>query len=132
MTIVMVNEHAENPLKMLAVHDQQPVQTLRPNGPDEAPRDRVRRRRASRRPHHLNTVAAEDRVELAREFSVAISDEKARRFAGFGETPRTLTGLLRHPLSVGVARAARQVDPPARQLNEEKHVEALGARRSPP
>src|SRR5215510_16601872 len=107
---------------MAAVRDHQPVQTFCANGSDEALRDRVRRRRAPRRANHPNTVAAKDRVELAREFLVAISDEKPQRFAALGETPCTLTGLLRHPLGVGVARAARQVDAPAAQLDEEEHV----------
>lgn len=35
VTIVMGNEHPEDALKMLAVRDQQPVQTLGPTGPNE-------------------------------------------------------------------------------------------------
>src|SRR2546425_12384542 len=53
--IVMVDEHGKDALKMRAVRDQQPVQTLGSNSPDEAFRDRVRCRRSSRRPIHLNT-----------------------------------------------------------------------------
>jgi|GraSoiStandDraft_10_1057309.scaffolds.fasta_scaffold3474744_1 hypothetical protein len=40
--IVMVDEHGKDALKMRAVRDQQPVQTLGSNSPDEAFRDRVR------------------------------------------------------------------------------------------
>src|SRR5262245_15360204 len=78
MTIVMVKETLEDALKMLAVRDQEPVQTLGLNGPNEAFRHRVRCRRSSRRPHHLKAGAATDRVEPTREFLVAISDEKPR------------------------------------------------------
>src|SRR5712691_11155557 len=81
-----LDEHAEDALQMVAVRDQQQVQTLGANGPDEAFRDRVRCRRSSRRPNHLNTVAAKDRVELVREFLVAISDEKPQRYARGGST----------------------------------------------
>jgi hypothetical protein len=37
----MVNEHAKDALEMVAARDQQPVQTLRPNSPNEPLRDRV-------------------------------------------------------------------------------------------
>jgi hypothetical protein len=125
VTIVVVNEHAEDAFKMVAIRDQQPVQTLGPNGPDEAFRDRVRCRRSSRRPHHFKTGAAKDRVEPAREFLVAISDEKPRWLDLLWQSPRELAGLLRHPLRIGMARAARHVDATARQLNEEEHVQPL-------
>src|SRR5918996_3959365 len=125
VTIVMVNEHPEDALKMLAVRDQQPVQTLGPNGPNEAFRHRVRCRRSSRRPHHLKAGAAKDRVEPSRDFLVAISDEKPRWVDLLSEGPRELAGLLRHPLRIGMARAARDVDATARQLNEEEHVQPL-------
>jgi hypothetical protein len=125
VTIVMINEHLKDALKMLAVRDQEPVQTLGPNGPYEAFRHRVRCWRASRRPHHLQPGAAKDRVEPAREFLVAISDEEPRRVDPLSERQRELAGLLRHPLRIRMARAARYVDATARQLNEEQHVQSL-------
>jgi hypothetical protein len=125
VTIVMINEHPEDALKMLAVRDQQPVQTLGANGPNEAFRHRVRCRRLSRRPHHVKAGAAKDRVEPTREFLIAISDEEPRWVDPLSERPRELAGLLRHPLCIRMARTARYVDATARQLNEEQHVQSL-------
>ena len=125
VTIVMVNEHLEDALKMPALRDQQPVQTFGPNRSDEAFRHRVRCGRSPWRPHHLDTSAAKHRVERTREFLVAISDEKSRWFDPLRERPRELASLLRHPLCGGLARAARQVHATARELNEEEHIQSL-------
>ena len=125
VTIVMVNEDPEDALKMLAVRDQQPVQTLGPNGANEPFRHRVRCWRLWRRSHHLQAGAAKDRVEPTREFLVAISDENPWWVDPLRKGPRELAGLLRHPLRIGMARAARHVDATARQLNEEEHVQPL-------
>ena len=122
VTVVMVNEHLEGAQKMPALRDQQPVQTFGPNRSDEAFRHRVRCGRSPCRPHHLDTSAAKHRVELTREFLVAISDEKSRWFDPLRERPRELASLLRHPLCGGMARAARQVHATARELNEEEHI----------
>jgi hypothetical protein len=36
VAIVMIREHSEDPLKMLVVQDQQPVETLGANGPHKS------------------------------------------------------------------------------------------------
>jgi hypothetical protein len=36
VAIVMIREHGEDPLKMLVVQDQQPVETLGANGPHKS------------------------------------------------------------------------------------------------
>ena len=41
MAVVMVDEDANDPLEMLAVEDQEPIQTLRANRPYEPFRDAV-------------------------------------------------------------------------------------------
>jgi hypothetical protein len=97
--IVMVNEHAADALTMPAVRDQQQVQALGPNGPDEAFRDRVRCWRSPRRPNHLNTVAVKHRVELVREFLVTISDEKPRPFRGARGESRQIGGPAASPIA---------------------------------
>ena len=50
VTIVIVNKHLKDALKMLAVRDQQPVQTFGPNRSDEAFRHGVRCWRSRWRP----------------------------------------------------------------------------------
>ena len=125
VTIVMVNEPLEDAQKMPALRDHQPVQTFGPNRSDEAFHHRVRCGRSPWRPHHLDTGAAKHRVELTREFLVAISDEKSRCFDPLRERPRELASLLRHPLCGGMARAARQVHATARELHEEEHRHSL-------
>ena len=45
----MLDEDAEHPLEMPPVEDQQPVETLRADGSDEALRDGVRLRSTHRR-----------------------------------------------------------------------------------
>ena len=75
----------------------------------------------------MNTGAAKDRVEPARECLVAISDKKPRWFDPLRERPRELAGLLCHPFRVGMARAARNVHATARELNEEELVQPVSA-----
>ena len=64
--IVVVHEHTEDALKMLTIGDQQTIQILGANRPDEAFRDRIRRRRVQEstlldslqdRPHNGATQA---------------------------------------------------------------------------
>lgn len=77
-------KHAEDALKMwlFAINSQSRHSARTDLG--EAFRDRGRGRRSCRRPNHLYTVAAKDCVELAREFLVAISDEKRQRLGALG------------------------------------------------
>jgi hypothetical protein len=48
VAVVMVDEHAEHPLEMAAVDDQQPVEALDADRADEALGDRVHERRRLR------------------------------------------------------------------------------------
>jgi hypothetical protein len=74
MAVVVVDEDPEDALEVASVHDQQPVETLGADGPDEALGDRVRLRRSHRRPDNLDALAPEDRVEVACELAVAVAD----------------------------------------------------------
>jgi hypothetical protein len=75
----MIDEHLDRAFKMLRVHDQQPVQTFGPNGSHEPFRDPVRLRRLKRRPNHTYVVGLEHGVKAAREFGIAITDQKSNR-----------------------------------------------------
>ena len=58
----MVDEDANDPLEMLAVEDQEPIQTLRTNCPHEPFRDTVGLRCPKRRANDLHPIALEDPV----------------------------------------------------------------------
>ena len=57
MAVVVVDEDANDLLEMLAVEDQEPIQTLRANRPHEPFRDTVCLRRAKRRANNLYPIA---------------------------------------------------------------------------
>ena len=67
MAVVMVDEDANDLLEMLAVEDQEPIQTLRAHRPHESFRDTVRLRRTKRRANDLDTLAVEDAVKTLAE-----------------------------------------------------------------
>ena len=60
MAVVMVDEDANDLLEMLAVEDQEPIQTLRANRPHKPLRDTVCLGRAKRRANDLYPIALED------------------------------------------------------------------------
>ena len=65
MAVVMVDEDANDLLEMLAVEDQEPIQTLRANRPHEPFRDTVCLRRAKRRANDLYPIALETLSKLS-------------------------------------------------------------------
>ncbi len=75
----MLDEDAKHALEVLPVDDEEPVETLAPDGTDEALGDRIRLRRSNRRPDRLDPFALEDGVEVTSELAVAIADQEAQR-----------------------------------------------------
>src|SRR6266568_3881309 len=75
--VVMVDVDAKHMLKMSAIEDQQPVETLSSHCADEAFCDRVRLRRPYRRLHDPDAFAAEDLVEGAAVLAVPVTDQEA-------------------------------------------------------
>ena len=75
MSVVMINEHREDALKVTRVEDEQPIEALGTNGPHESFRDPVRLRRLNRRSHDTNARALKDGVEAPREFAIVIADQ---------------------------------------------------------
>jgi hypothetical protein len=80
MAVVMVNEDANDQLEMLAVEDQEPIQTLRANRPHKPFRDTVGLRSAKRRANDLYPIAPEDLVETLGELLISIANQEAERF----------------------------------------------------
>jgi hypothetical protein len=75
----VLDEDAKYALEVLPVDDEDPVETLGPDGADEALGDRIRLRSSNRRPDRLDPFATEDRVEVTSELVVAIADQEAQR-----------------------------------------------------
>src|SRR3954470_6623349 len=75
--VVMVDIDAQHILKMSAIEDQQPVETLSSHCADEAFCDRVRLRRPYRRLRDPDAFAAEDLVERAAVLAVPVTDQEA-------------------------------------------------------
>src|SRR6266542_322922 len=109
----MLGEDMEHPFEMAVVEDQEPVETLRSDGADEALGNRIRLRRSHRRADDLDPFTSERRVEVTRELAVAIPDQKAHRRRTLRQSPSELTGLLRDPGAAGVRRAAGEIHPAA-------------------
>ena len=125
MAVVMVDEDANDLLEMLAVEDQEPIQTLRANRPHEPFRDPVGLRGPKRRPNDLNPAALEDAVKTLGELLTPIANQEAERFLALRQRPRQLPGLLRHPRPARIGRAPREMHATTAQLDEEEHVEPL-------
>ena len=78
--VVVIDEHRKNPLKVLLVQNQQPVEAFRADGAHEALGDAVGLRRTKRRANDLNSVASEHVIKTIRQFPIPIADQKSRRF----------------------------------------------------
>ncbi len=98
MAVVMVNEHANDLLEMLAVEDQKPIQTLRANRPHESFRDTVCLGRAKRRANDLYPIALEDPVKTLGELLIPIANQEAERFLAL--RPAISTDILHFPARV--------------------------------
>jgi hypothetical protein len=63
-------------LEMAPTEDEEPIEALSADGPDEALRERVCSRRSNRRLDGPDTLCAEDFVEAGCELCVSVSDEE--------------------------------------------------------
>jgi hypothetical protein len=123
MSVVMINEHCEDPLKMTGVEDQQPIKALGTDGPHESFRNPVRLRRLNRRPHDPNAGTLKHLIEAPRELAIVVPNQQANRFRTFGEHPRYLTCLLRDPPVAGMGGTAGEVHASRGHFDEEQHVQ---------
>jgi hypothetical protein len=121
----MIRENGKDPLEMLAVQDQQPVETFGANGPHKSLRHAIRLRRAKRRANDLKPTASKHLVKTGGELLVPVADQEAEGLGVFCQRPRQLPGLLCHPRRARIRRAARDVHTAAAQLDEEEHIQPL-------
>jgi hypothetical protein len=121
--VVVINEDRQHVLEMLTVEDQEPIETLRANGPYEPLRHPVRLRRAKGRTNDLDPVTSKDRVKTVRELLVPIANQEANRFRPLRQPPRQLPSLLSDPWPARIWCASGQMDPAVAQLDEVQHIE---------
>jgi len=79
MGVVVIDVDAQDTLKLLAAADQEPIEAVAADGADPAFGERVCLRRAERGADDLDAFAAEDLVEGAAEFTVAVVDQEPGR-----------------------------------------------------
>src|SRR5919106_5190427 len=108
---------------MAAGDDEQPVETLSPNGPDPPFRDGVRLGRSVGRADYLDTLRRKDVVECGRELAVPVVYEKAHLCQTVVGVNAEVTCLLDHPLTVGVGAAPGDGHALGGELDEKQHVD---------
>ena len=124
VSVVMSGVDAEHVLEVAAVDDQDPVEALAPEGAEPALGLRVRVRGPDRRPDDLHAFAAEDLVEVAAEFAVAVVKQKPEGLLAVGQEHQQLPRLLRDPATIRIARARDELDPAALERDEEEGIDA--------
>jgi hypothetical protein len=121
LRVVVVNVDAEDMFEVATVEDQQPVETLRTHGSDEALGNGVRSRRPHRRLHGSDALAAQDLVEGGAVFAVAVADQEAH--TSIAEVETKIARPLGDPGAARTRRTAREPDATAR-MGDEEHVVA--------
>src|SRR5262245_42201200 len=97
MPIVMVHEVGNNALEMRLIQDEQPVETLVPDGSYESLRDPIRLWRAKRRAHDLNLFCPKHFIESCCELPISVPNQEPEGFWAIAKSPRHLPRLLCNP-----------------------------------
>jgi len=121
----MIDEYSERPREMPCVHDQQAVEALGPNGPNEPLRDPIRLWDLNRCTNDSRALGLKDGVETARELAIVIANEHADRVCPFGERPCEVPRLLCDPFAVGMRRAASDVHAATADFDKEQDIQPL-------
>jgi hypothetical protein len=100
MPVVLIKASSERALEMTCGHDQQPIQTLGSDSPNEPFRDAIRVRYLNGRPNNSDALGLEHRVEAAATRAIVIANQETNGVCALTERPRNLLRLLRHPLIV--------------------------------
>ena len=85
MGVVVIDVDVQDALKLPAAADQEPIEAVAADGADPAFGERVCLRCAKRGADDLDAFAAEDLVEDAAEFAVAVVDQEPGRCCSLGE-----------------------------------------------
>ena len=127
MAVVVVEEDGEDSLEVPLVEDQQVVETLGADCPDEAFSDGIGLRGTNGCAENLDGLAPKHLVEPVREGPVAIANQKPEGLCAVSDRPGQLACALRAPQRGGMRRAAGEVDAATAQFNDEEHVQPLQA-----
>jgi hypothetical protein len=76
----VIDEHLNDPLKVLLVQNQEPVETLRTGRAHKPLGNHVGLWRAKRCLNDLNSIASEDLIKLLGELLIPIPNQKPYRF----------------------------------------------------
>jgi hypothetical protein len=76
MPVVVIRENGEHPLEVTGVDNEQPVETLGPDRPNESLRNRIRLWRMNGRPPNAHASALEHVIDVGRELSVPIMNQQ--------------------------------------------------------
>lgn len=79
MDVVMMDINGQRALKMLGAHNQQPVQALGTNRPNNAFRESVRLRSSNQRPYDSGALRLEHCIKAVGELVIGIANEKPNR-----------------------------------------------------
>jgi hypothetical protein len=123
--IVVIHEHPDDPLEVLLVQNQQPVERVRTGGAHEPLGNPIGLWRAKRRTNDLNPVASEHVVTTVGEFLIPNANQKPHRFGAVRQRPRQVTSLLDNPWRGRIRGAPGHVHPTAAQVDDEGDVEPL-------
>src|SRR5207248_7330766 len=77
MSVVMIDEPGKRALEMPGVHDQEPIHTLRPSGPDKPFRDSVRLGDLNRRTYDSRALRLKHDVETTRELAIVVANQES-------------------------------------------------------
>ena len=121
LTVVVLNEHAQDPLEVTRSEDQQPVETLHSDGAHETLGVGVGPRRPKGGEDHPDSLALED---LRRPGNFESRSWIRNLVLSSGVAKGNVACLLSDPTPARLRGAAGELDPPALKLDEEQHVVA--------
>src|SRR5262249_47262889 len=121
MAVVVSRKDAKHILEMIAIENEQPVETLRPHRADETLGHAVGLRRAKRCTHDLDSLPAKHLIKRGREFLVPIANQKPTPAAA--APPTSMLCLLDHPWGARIGRASGEMYAATAQFDEEEHVQ---------
>jgi hypothetical protein len=94
----VINEDAKNPIEVVLVQNQEPVEAFRTDGPHEPLRDAVGLWYTKQRTNDLDVVTPKHLVETGGKLLVSIADQETNRLFTLRPRPSQLTGLLCYPI----------------------------------
>jgi len=98
MSVVVINELAEDRFELGAMEDQHPVEALPADGPDEPRGGRVRTRGPDRRGDVPDALRGEHLVEAGGELGISVPDQELRLATLLGQVEAQIKSLLGDPL----------------------------------